>query len=153
MPLLIDGHNLIGHLPTIDLSDPEDERRLIEALLAYCRRTRRKATVFFDRGTLGPGELPPLANLTVRFVRPPSSADAAIRARLASLGGAARNWTLVSSDRAVQAAARRAGARVVSAADFSLELRDPGNAEESPEKPDSLAPEEVDRWLRLFQGE
>jgi hypothetical protein len=32
MPFLIDGHNLIGALPDLDLDDPDDEARLVERL-------------------------------------------------------------------------------------------------------------------------
>jgi hypothetical protein len=150
MPLIIDGHNLIGQMTTIALDDPDDERHLIGVLLDYCRRTRRQATVYFDRASLGPGDLPKLANLTVRFVRRPSSADHAIERHLHSLGGTAKNWTVVTSDRRVQAAARRLGARVVAAPDFAAELARTTKAEGSGEKPDSLTPDELDRWLALF---
>ena len=35
MSLIIDGHNLIGILPDIQLDQPDDERRLLERLRAY----------------------------------------------------------------------------------------------------------------------
>ena len=53
MPLLIDGHNLIGRLPDLDLDDPDDEAKLVARLRAYCIRARKHATVIFDRGLPG----------------------------------------------------------------------------------------------------
>jgi len=35
MPLLIDGHNLIGQIPDISLSDPDDEAKLVLLLRRY----------------------------------------------------------------------------------------------------------------------
>ncbi len=35
MSLIIDGHNLIGILPDIQLDQPDDEPRLLERLRAY----------------------------------------------------------------------------------------------------------------------
>ena len=50
MPYLIDGHNLIGSLPGLSLADPEDERKLLDRLQGYARRSRRRMIVFFDQG-------------------------------------------------------------------------------------------------------
>ena len=38
MPILIDGHNLIGRMSTLTLADPDDEWQLVALLLAYRRR-------------------------------------------------------------------------------------------------------------------
>ncbi len=35
MPILIDGHNLIGRMPALSLADPDDERQLLALLLSY----------------------------------------------------------------------------------------------------------------------
>jgi hypothetical protein len=68
------------------------------------------------------------------------------------LGGAARNWTLVSSDREVQAAGRTARARIISSEDFAATLLEgPGNLRGSAEtRPEGLAPDELDEWMDLF---
>ncbi|QLQ06054.1 MAG: hypothetical protein HZY76_08320 [Anaerolineae bacterium] len=52
MTLLIDGHNLIGVLPGIDLADPDDEVQLIHRLQAYHGASGRRMIVFFDSGDM-----------------------------------------------------------------------------------------------------
>ncbi len=47
MPLLIDGHNLIGRLPDLRLDDPDDEAKLVARLRTYCARTRKRITAVF----------------------------------------------------------------------------------------------------------
>jgi hypothetical protein len=68
------------------------------------------------------------------------------------LGKEARNWTVVSSDRAVQRQARKAGARVVSSQDFSRFLNISHSDEMEGEKPsDSLSEAELQGWIDLFK--
>ena len=68
MPLLIDGHNLIGAMPDIDLTQSDDEHQLVLRLRTYCADGRRQVTVVFDSG---PGPVPLWnlsgAGVTVRF--------------------------------------------------------------------------------------
>jgi predicted RNA-binding protein with PIN domain len=152
MPYLVDGHNLIGQMTDIDLGDPDDEARLISRLRAFCARTGRKATVYFDRGSPGSQTPSSAGGLRIVFVARPRTADEAIYARLAQLGGEARNWTVVSSDRQVQRAAERAGAKSMSSPDFADRLlMDDAPLEES-EKPQSPSSEEdIARWERIFR--
>jgi predicted RNA-binding protein with PIN domain len=88
-----------------------------------------------------------------RFVREGQTADEAIRGRLERLGRQSRNLTVVSSDRAVQSAARAARAHFISSEEFAGELlqtlneisSDPGKKSEA-----ELSEEEIDAWLDLF---
>ncbi|MGA9532543.1 MAG: NYN domain-containing protein [Anaerolineales bacterium] len=150
MPHLIDGHNLIGKLRGIALSDLDDEQQLMALLGRWCQRSGKRAVVYFDQGSLLGEDPRPQHGLTAHFVAPPKTADMAIHGHLQRLGRRARNWTVVSSDRAVQRAARQAGARVVDSERFSRELeeRTDGSA---PEKPEGLTPTEIDRWLDIFR--
>jgi hypothetical protein len=91
-----------------------------------------------------------------RFVPQGGSADAAIMARLARLGGEARNWTVVSSDRQVIAAARARQAASLSSADFAARLVQ--TLSEAPQGADAetgmeLSEAEIGEWLELFGGE
>ena len=89
--------------------------------------------------------------MTAHFVRKGSSADAAIEARLARLGKAARNWIVVSSDRRVQGAARAAHAGVLSSEDFAREMsKAQAKAASKPDHNATLAPNEVEEWLDIF---
>src|SRR5687768_975828 len=53
MRYLVDGHNLIAHLPDIDLADPDDEVKLVLKLRQFAARSKKKITVVFDGGLPG----------------------------------------------------------------------------------------------------
>jgi predicted RNA-binding protein with PIN domain len=151
VPILIDGHNLIGRLPAISLQDPHDEERLIELLWSYRARTGKKITVVFDPGGVFQlAQTRRFGGIEVVFAPHGSSADAYIARRVR----ASRNpgsWLVVTSDRKLAEIATGHGARVQSAEAFASELRDPTEAppewRESPPSPD-----EVKAWLDLFEG-
>jgi predicted RNA-binding protein with PIN domain len=148
MPYVIDGHNLIGAFPGLELSDPDDERKLIDALERFGRATRRRAIVFFDRGRPESGRGALRGRMVeAHFSVPPRSADEALLAFLRAHRDA-RNYTVVTSDAEVRRAARRAGAAVVSAQQFSRELQD-GLDTRRREKP-AEEPDDVEEWLKLF---
>lgn len=152
MPFIIDGHNLIPKIPGLQLSEIDDEMRLVEMLQEYCRLTRKQVEVFFDNAPPGQPRARNFGSVIARFVRSGQTADQAIRDKLHRLGGEARNWTVVSSDHQVQASARAARAAIISAEVFSRQM---GEILDSPaRKPDSaekgLSDEEVDDWMKLF---
>lgn len=156
MPYLIDGHNLIPKLPGLSLETVDDEMQLVELLLAFCRKSRKRAEVFFDKSPVGYPRSRNFGLVVARYVREGQTADEAIRKVLARLGRQARNWTVVSSDQEVQTSARSARAHFVSAESFAEEMilalqdivLEPGKRAET-----SLSEEEVDRWLELFNSD
>lgn len=150
VPYLIDGHNLIGGLPDVSLSDPEDEARLVERLQAWCSRRRVTATVFFDGASPGRPASTKHGRVSVTFVRPPRTADAAMEAYLRRLGRGAAQWTVVSSDQEVRESARRCGARSMLSEEFAARLLSARGGPEG-EKPEGTSPEEVADWLRVFR--
>ncbi|HLO30861.1 MAG TPA: NYN domain-containing protein, partial [Anaerolineales bacterium] len=116
MPYLIDGHNLIPKLG-LRLDSIDDEMELIAILQEFCRlehTPRGHVEVFFDGAPAAQAGTRKLGAVTAHFVRLGTTADDAIRNRLKMLRKSARNWTVVSSDRQVQAEARAAFAEVVS---------------------------------------
>ncbi len=119
MPYLIDGHNLIPKVPGLSLQEMDDEQHLLEMLQEFCRRQRKQVEVFFDNAPPGGVRARNLGSVTARFVRQGTTADDAIRKRLANLGRAARNWTVVSSDQAVQAEARAVQAQPMPSESFA----------------------------------
>jgi len=151
VPYLIDGHNLIAQMSAIRLADPDDEARLCAALRLFCSRTNSQATVYFDQGRPG-GEDPARAGgLSVRFTRPPKTADEAIRAHLGRLRGEARNWTVVSSDAEVRRAAERAGARTLNSREFARRVEAPRRTP-AVEKPEAVpSADDVAYWERQFR--
>ncbi|KPL83886.1 hypothetical protein SE15_01260 [Thermanaerothrix daxensis] len=153
MAYLIDGHNLIPKIPGLSLSAPDDEERLIEMIQRFCQRQRKKAEVFFDQAPPGFAGARHIGLVLVHFVRQGLTADEAIARRLESLGGEARNWTVVTSDHRVQHEARVRRARVVSSETFARWLQEINQSRTSEPSPREtpLSPEEVDYWLQVFK--
>ncbi len=149
MPYLIDGHNLIGALPDIELSDPHDEARLVLKLRSWAAHHRRRVVVVFDGGLPG-GRSRTLSGGPVEVIfaaRGHTIADRVIIARLRKLKDPA-NWTVISSDHAVLDFARRRGARTLTAQAFAAQLEP---APTAPSKPEGrLSPEEIADFLALF---
>jgi len=145
----IDGHNLIPKMPGGSLREIDDELILIEQLQVFSRIRRKKVMVYFDNAPPGLAGQRTYGTVLANFVPQGSTADDAIRRDLAALGKRACTITVVSSDRSVQAGARRVGASVVSAEAFAGELLEAGEAARRPETPDS-PPGELGEWLDLF---
>jgi predicted RNA-binding protein with PIN domain len=154
MPYLIDGHNLIPKVPGLNLKDVDDESQLIELLQEFCRRRRKQIEIYFDNALIGNPRSQKYGFVLARFIHQGQTADNAIRHRLERLGNAAHNWTVVSSDQAVQVAARNVHAHYISSEAFSREIIETlqGTPADSDKKPDaSLSAEEVEVWMELFR--
>ena len=150
MPYLIDGHNLIPKLG-LRLDSIDDEMELIAVLQEFCRLERRQVEVFFDGAPPTQAGTRKLGSVTAQFVRLGSTADNAIRNRLKQLRKSAKNWTVVSSDRQVQAEAHAAGAEVISSDAFAGMLKQAHDSAPKPGNERKLSPREVDDWLNLFE--
>jgi predicted RNA-binding protein with PIN domain len=150
MPYLIDGHNLIPKLG-LRLDSIDDEMELIAILQEFCRLEHRQVDVFFDGASAPQAGTRKLGAVTAHFVRLGTTADNAIRNRLKVLRKSARNWTVVSSDRQVQADARAALAEVISSDSFAGMLRQARNAAPKPSNDQKLSQKEVEDWLKLFE--
>jgi predicted RNA-binding protein with PIN domain len=150
MPYLIDGHNLIPKLG-LRLDSIDDEMELIAILQEFCRMEQKQVEVFFDGAPAGQAGTRKLGAVTAHFVRLGSSADNAIRNRLKRLGKSARNWTVISSDRQVQAEARAVHAEVTSSDVFAALLKQARNSAPKPTVEHNLSPREVEDWLKLFE--
>lgn len=127
MRWLIDGYNVIRRDP--DLRG--DEERSLEAgrtallrlLASHVRESPDRFTVVFDGARVrGGAASPPDARLEVVFSRPPQTADDVL-IRLARQAGAGA--VVISSDRKIVDAARRAGCPVVGAEEFLSGLAAP----------------------------
>lgn len=153
MPFIIDGHNLIPKIPGLSLNAIDDEMQLVELLQEFCHRQRKKVEVYFDNRPPGQPRARHFGAVVARFVRQGLTADEAIRARLAHLGRSARNWTVVSSDRRVQASARAARAFVLSSdafAELLSQASDISSQDSAEDVAAPLSPDEVERWLEIF---
>ena len=150
MPYLIDGHNLIPKLG-LRLDSMDDEQELIAILQEYARIERKKQVeVYFDGAPPSHAGTRRQGTVTAHFVSQGTTADDAIRRRLNKMGKTAKNWTVVSSDRQVQAEARSARASVVSSDEFAKQLREARESAPKPGGDRKLSQQEVDDWLKLF---
>jgi predicted RNA-binding protein with PIN domain len=151
MPILIDGHNLIGRSKMLSLQDPDDEEKLVRLLRSYQAGTGKAITVVFDPG----GEFAlswsgRFGGVEVVFAPHGSSADALI-ARRVRQSREPVSWLVVTSDRELAEAVMQHGARVQSAEAFCAELGGArGGAAEWKDAP--LSPDEVEAWLTLFEA-
>ena len=118
MPYLIDGHNLIPKVG-LRLASMDDEMELINILQEFCRLERKPVEVYFDGAPAPHAGTRKLGAVTAHFVPLGTTADEAIRNRLKKLGRSAKNWSVVSSDRQVQADTRAARAEVISSEAFA----------------------------------
>ena len=155
MTLLIDGHNLIGAMPGIDLTDPDDEWQLVQRLRPYAAAKRQAMTVVFDSG-VGP---PPSWRLsdervTVRFAPPNVEADAIIL-RLVRANAQPDKVTVITNDQGLAGQVRSAGGQVRSATQFAAQLAPtkPKTAPSPEPRPDPQAPGFVDIYQDFMASE
>jgi len=151
MPYLVDGHNLIPKLG-LRLDSPDDEMQLVGILQEFSRLARRDVHVYFDGAPVGQAQARRFGRLTAHFIRIGSTADDAIKAQLKRLGPAARNWTVITSDRVVQNEARAAHAGVISSEEFVRQLKRVQQDARRLEGDKEITSEEIREWLRLFGG-
>jgi predicted RNA-binding protein with PIN domain len=147
---LIDGHNLIPKMG-LRLDSPDDEMELIAILQEFCRLERRQVEVYFDGAPAPHAGTRKLGTVTAHFVPLGTTADNAIRARLRKMGKTAKNWTVVSSDRQVQADARAAQAEIMSSDAFVGNLKYARSSAPKPTNDRKLSSREVDDWLKIFE--
>jgi len=151
MPYLIDGHNLIAELPNLSLADLDDEYRLIELLQEFCRLNRKQVEVFFDKAAPGSAKIQKYGSVTAHFISTGNTADQAIRTRLRELGRNAFNWTVVSSDLAVQSSAKLSRANILTSEEFTSLLLNISQESSREKTINTHEPEDVSYWLDQFE--
>lgn len=151
MPYLIDGHNLIPKVG-LRLDSIDDEMQLVRILQEFARLKRQQVEVYFDGAPIGQVGARSLGTVRAHFVQLGQTADSAIRTRLNKMGRDAKNWTVVSSDREVQSAARVNQAQFISSEEFVKMLRTASSsAPKAGTDGKKLSSTEVDEWLKLFR--
>ncbi len=155
MPLLIDGHNLIGHSPDLSLSDPNDEAKLIARLRRYVARTDRQVTVVFDPNPAS--DFPHFGHrrdrqgkLEVIYAAPGHKADDVIREIVGETKDR-KGLIVVTSDGAVTSFTRQSGVRVRSSSEFVHELRRTLEASPPPDEKPTAGKSEVGEWADVFK--
>ncbi len=153
MPLLVDGHNLIGHMPDLSLADSDDEAQLVFRLRKYATRKRgRRVVVIFDHGVYGHPQQLNGYGVECHFSTSPRDADADLIRRIRAIQHK-NEWQVITSDRAIADTARACGIRVLSAQEFARRLHvldQPATVHDDKQGEKTLPPHEVEEWLRLF---
>lgn len=164
MSYIIDGHNLIGILPDIQLSQPDDEQRLLARLRSYRAASGGRAMiVFFDSAPLPwPEQAASLdassPGVEVHFARPGQTADDAIIAYLAASRQPGQ-YAVVTNDQGLTGRARAAGASVLSATEFAARMaraatrRRERSAAPELQAPDPQAPAFADIYSSFLAAE
>jgi uncharacterized protein len=157
MPYLIDGHNLIGQLPDIALTDPNDEAQLVQKLAGFAARTGKRCVVVFDHGLPGGKSRMSTGSVNVVFASRPGEADDLMLRRIREITDT-KGWIVVTSDERVVSTARRKGMGVLRAAEFAQLMQEapPHPTRKSPaasDKPSFVSPNEVEEWLKAFGGD
>lgn len=152
MKYLIDGHNLIPHLPGLNLAQIEDEDRLIGWLQEFARWRRCTIEVFFDKAPPGRAGERKVGSIITHWVAEGRTADSAIIATLQRLGKRAAEVTVVTSDRKILAEAHRQRAHTLRAEEFARQLLNirPPKPAGGAEKPEKVSEEEIEEYLNLF---
>ena len=147
MPYLLDGNNLIGLVRGSSRPSEDDRAALVAEIANRLRRTRAKATLFFD----GPaGDRPAaLGSLTVRSAAGESADDAILREIRKSR--APGELIVVTADRDLSGRSRAAGARVTPPAEFFARFGAADRA--APAKGGGSPPVDVEEWLRYFEDD
>jgi predicted RNA-binding protein with PIN domain len=152
MTYLIDGHNLIPHIPGLSLDQLDDEMELVTLLVNFSNKNKSQVEVYFDHGNLNSERDFQRGRVHAHFVLPPMIADNAMLSRLLGIGRAAKNYIVVTSDQNIQNRARRVGAAVMSSQNFAQLLHnsiDKISRRHSGQKPADNE-KEIDEWLNLF---
>ncbi len=159
MALIIDGHNLIGVLPDIQLNEPTDEARLLARLRAYRAFSGQDLIVFFDSGDLPQPEGRAAdwssPGVSVHFARPGQTADDAIVAFLRNRPQPGQ-YAVVTNDVELMWRVQATGASVVRASDFAVKLTRPaGRGQPAPaeETPDPRDPAFADIYVGFLMAE
>lgn len=160
MAFLIDGHNLIGQLPDLSLTDPDDEAKLVQKLISFSARTGKRCIVVFDSGLPGGKSRLSTGKIEVVFASPGRSADDVMKERIRQARDPGQ-WVIVSNDRAVSDAARTRRMTALTSAEFAAKLSAAqATAKSKPRQRDKeevndvyVSAAEVEAWLKLFGGE
>lgn len=150
MPYLIDGHNLIAHMDAITLDNPNDEMMLVNRLIGFSNRVRKKCVVVFDKG-LPSGKSPASRSLLeVHFASITSSADAVLIQRIHRAKDP-QGWTLISNDQAIVRVAQRNKMKIMRAEQFARLIALPQSPYDLGEWVHVNVPaSEVKEWLEIF---
>ncbi len=156
MPYLIDGNNLMGHLPSLEIRSPESRHALIGRLIVFQKVKKTRVMVVFDG--------PPASDTTQEdFKGPPfyvfypdfnQDADEIIK-KIISKETDLRQLSVVSSDREIKRFAKSKGARSINCEEFNKLLKKTHKKykkmKELEKNVEPPSPLEVKFWAKIFE--
>ena len=145
MPYRLAGNNLIGRVRRTARPSEEDRAALVAEIAERLRRTRARATLYFD-GPAG-ARLSSLGSLTVRTASG-SNADEAI-VREIERSRAPGELVVVPGDRELSRRARAAGAKVADPGEFFARFGAGRAGPDAGERTPATAAE-LEEWMRYF---
>ncbi len=155
MAYLIDGNNLIGHLPYLELSDPRSKHRLVAELSIFQRVKRTKIILVFD-GFSGHelfDEKFSTKKFLILYPDREQTADTLIKDWIEKRTDS-RHLYVVSSDGEIKKSARMNGAKTLTCEEFNKRLKKALKKNKDVKAMNKvetrLTPLEVDHWLEIF---
>lgn len=161
---IIDGYNLLKS-PAFNIPlnlDLEDQRNhLIRLIKSYAKFERCQIIIVFDNSLLfkGSKKISAGGEVQIQFTKPSMEADELIKIMIRKADDPG-NLVVVSSDKAIQYAAKDHGSSVLSSEDYwrlldrkmNAQQSTPGNIPEQKYQP-NLGDKELEYWKRLFGQE
>ena len=152
----IDGNNLAGAHPTIELKSGSMRTDVMQLIREWTRHSRKSVTVAFDGHVLGETNHTVDASIAVIYpsARESNADDALIRA--VQHDSNSGNAVFVTNDRALQRRARETGVGSIMSCDEFLELvkreqhKEAARIVEQKPRPPQTAGE-VDDWVAFFR--
>jgi predicted RNA-binding protein with PIN domain len=156
MPYIIDGNNLIGCCPEIEIADPQSRDKLISIILTFQEAKNVKITIVFDGASEKWGNKTPITpKLTVIFPHFGRTADDEIKSIIDGYSNQ-HEVMLISSDRELKDFAKDKGIKTVNSIEFYYDLKKAArktnkNREIQKRVEARLSQSEVEQWLKIFE--
>jgi predicted RNA-binding protein with PIN domain len=153
MHYLIDGHNLLAKMATIEIGETNGEAELVLLLRRWTAgRRNRKVSIVFDGGLPG-GAHRGLSTNPVKVIFAPKdrTADDLLIAQIRKMHNPSE-FTIVTDDRAVIKEGQARKAVLLSSVTFARTLDDIDSKDDGRDSADDppLNDADIDEWLKLF---
>ncbi len=156
MPYLIDGNNLLGHMPDLSLKNRVDRYRLLSRLLSFQQVKNTRVILVFDGppdDNFAPEKFQGIP-FSVRSPAAEENADMVIQ-DIISQETDLRQFFVVSSDREIRRYAHAKGAKSIKCEEFLRELkaarREHRESAEMEKQEEFPSPLEIKHWAEIFR--
>ena len=150
MPYLIDGNNVIGAIPIIDIRDSGAREKLSQLLSRYQKAKGNSIVAVYDGPPPdgSPGELH-MGRLKIIYAGPKSDADTRIKNMIREARSPGQ-WIVVSSDKQVFSYCQWAGAKTMRVMPFYEDVKRTLESAGEEIGGQAMHSEDVEDWLSYF---